>query len=221
MNHPRRVRIMGEERQSVLIVADNPMTEGQLKGIFYRRKWETIVCEDGDKAVDEYVEHKPDLVLLSLDIPGLDGHLAALEMRETDYDARIAFVTSRTRLDTAEDAAFSAGATAVLVTPVTAGDVDEKWEAIMGEVPGAPGLADLDELYPEMETEPLVMPPMPEMPPAPAAEETAEPPRKKRRWLRRIILLLVISVTGAGAAHYAGLVDLSDQMDQIRDIVGI
>ena len=148
---------MGEERQSVLIVADNPMTEGQLKGIFYRRKWETIVCEDGDKAVDEYVEHKPDLVLLSLDIPGLDGHLAALEMRETDYDARIAFVTSRTRLDTAEDAAFSAGATAVLVTPVTAGDVDEKCEAIMGEVPGAPGLADLDELYPEMEPEPLVM----------------------------------------------------------------
>ena len=77
----------------MLIVADNPMTEGQLKGIFYRRKWETIICENGDKAVDEYVEHKPDLVLLSLDIPGLDGHLAALEMRETDYDARIAFVT--------------------------------------------------------------------------------------------------------------------------------
>ena len=57
---------MGEERQSVLIVADNPMTEGQLKGIFYRRKWETIVCEDGDKAVDEYVEHKPDRSQLGL-----------------------------------------------------------------------------------------------------------------------------------------------------------
>ena len=142
---------MGEERQSVLIVADNPMTEGQLKGIFYRRKWQTLICEDGDKAVDEYVEHKPDLVLLSLDVPGLDGHLAALEIRETDFDARIVFVTSRTRLDTAGDAAFSAGATAVLVTPVTAGDVDEKWDAIMGDIPGAPGLADLDELYPEME----------------------------------------------------------------------
>jgi len=212
---------MGEERQSVLIVADNPMTEGQLKGIFYRRKWETIICENGDKAVDEYVEHKPDLVLLSLDIPGLDGHLAALEMRETDYDARIAFVTSRTRLDTAEDAAFSAGATAVLVTPVTATDVDEMWDAIMGEVPGAPGLADLDELYPEMEPETPVMPPMPVMPPAPEVEEPAEPPRKKRRWLRRLLLLAILAVAVAGGAHYAELVDLSEYIDQIRDLAGI
>ena len=212
---------MGEERQSVLIVADNPMTEGQLKGIFYRRKWETIICENGDKAVDEYVEHKPDLVLLSLDIPGLDGHLAALEMRETDYDARIAFVTSRTRLDTAEDAAFSAGATAVLVTPVTATDVDEMWGAIMGEVPGAPGLADLDELYPEMEPETPVMPPMPVMPPAPEVEEPAEPPRKKRRWLRRLLLLAILALVGAGGAHYAGVVDLSGYIDQIRDVAGI
>ena len=205
----------------MLIVADNPMTEGQLKGIFYRRKWETIICENGDKAVDEYVEHKPDLVLLSLDIPGLDGHLAALEMRETDYDARIAFVTSRTRLDTAEDAAFSAGATAVLVTPVTATDVDETWDAIMGEVPGAPGLADLDELYPEMEPEAPVMPPMPVMPPAPEVDEPTEPPRKKRRWLRRLLLLILIAGAGAGGAHYAELVDLSEYIDQIRDIAGI
>ena len=212
---------MGEERQSVLIVADNPMTEGQLKGIFYRRKWETIICENGDKAVDEYVEHKPDLVLLSLDIPGLDGHLAALEMRETDYDARIAFVTSRTRLDTAEDAAFSAGATAVLVTPVTTTDVDEMWDVIMGEVPGAPGLADLDELYPEMEPETPVMPPMPVMPPAPEVDEPAEPPRKKRRWLRRLLLLAILAVAVAGGAHYAELVDLSEYIDQIRDLAGI
>ena len=212
---------MGEERQSVLIVADNPMTEGQLKGIFYRRKWETIICENGDKAVDEYVEHKPDLVLLSLDIPGLDGHLAALEMRETDYDARIAFVTSRTRLDTAEDAAFSAGATAVLVTPVTTTDVDEMWDVIMGEVPGAPGLADLDELYPEMEPETPVMPPMPVMPPAPEVDEPAEPPRKKRRWLRRLLLLAVLAVAVAGGAHYAEIVDLSEYIDQIRDLAGI
>ena len=212
---------MGEERQSVLIVADNPMTEGQLKGIFYRRKWETIICENGDKAVDEYVEHKPDLVLLSLDIPGLDGHLAALEMRETDYDARIAFVTSRTRLDTAEDAAFSAGATAVLVTPVTTTDVDEMWDVIMGEVPGAPGLADLDELYPEMEPETPVMPPMPVMPPAPEVEEPAEPPRKKRRWLRRLLLLAILALAGAGGAHYAGVADLSEYIDQIRDLAGI
>ncbi len=218
---------MEGERQSVLIVADNPMTEGQLKGIFYRRKWQTIICEDGDKAVDEYVEHKPDLVLLSLDIPGLDGHLAALEIRETDFDARIAFVTSRTRLDTAEDAAFSAGATAVLVTPVTAGDVDEKWDAIMGDIPGAPGLADLDELYPEMEPEPLVMPPMPVLPPMPelpdppAEKEPVEPPKRKRRWLRRILVLAIVAAGAAAGAHYAGLVNLSDQMDQIRDIMGI
>ena len=213
---------MDGEKQTVLIVVGNPMTESSLAGHFERRGWVPIVCNDGDKAVDEYVEKKPDLVLLALDISGLDGHIAALEIRETDFNARIAFVTTRSGMALAEDAAFSAGATAILTTPITTADLNDAWPSLMGDIPGAPGLADLDELYPEMDE---VAPPLPAMPPLPAIpEETADvtvqkPPKKKRRWLRRMLLMLIVAAIGAGAAHYAGAVDISDYIEQALELI--
>ncbi len=215
---------MDGDKQTVLVVVGNPMTESSIVGHFERRGWDAIVCDDGDKAVDEYVEKKPDLVLMALDISGLDGHIAALEIRETDFNARIAFVTTRTGKALAEDAAFSAGATAILTTPITANDLDELWGDLMGEIPGAPGLADLDELYPEMEevAPPIpVMPPMPVMPEASAGAEIQKPTKKKRRWLRRILFLTALVAVGAAGAHHAGLFDLTEQIDQIREISGI
>ena len=149
---------MGDDKQTVLIVVGNPMTETSLRSHFERRGWQVTVCDDGDKAVDEYVASKPDLVLLSLDISGLDGHIAALEIRETHFNARIAFVSTRSGKALAEDAAFSAGATAILTTPITSSDMDEVWGAMMGEMPGAPGLADLDELYPSFGAAPARQP---------------------------------------------------------------
>ena len=213
---------MDGEKQTVLIVVGNPMTESSLAGHFERRGWVPIVCDDGDRAVDVYVEKKPDLVLMALDISGLDGHIAALEIRETDFNARIAFVTTRSGMALAEDAAFSAGATAILTTPITTADLNDAWPSLMGDIPGAPGLADLDELYPEMDE---VAPPLPAMPPLPVMpEETAEvtvqkPPKKKRRWLRRMLLMLIVAAIGAGAAHYAGVVDISDYIEQATELI--
>ena len=88
MNPPLCQSNVDEVKQTVLIVMGNPMTESSLVAHFERRGWLPIVCDDGDKAVDEYVEKKPDLVLMALDISGLDGHIAALEIRETDFNAR-------------------------------------------------------------------------------------------------------------------------------------
>ena len=227
MNHLQSVVYMSDGKQAVLIVVGNPMTEASLTGHFERRGWVPIVCDDGDKAVDEYVEKKPDLVLMALDISGLDGHIAALEIRETDFNARIAFVTTRTGKALAEDAAYSAGATAILTTPITTTDLDEAWADMMGDIPGAPGLADLDELYPEMDevAPPLpVMPTLPVMPPMPILPETTaenvvqSPPKRKRRWLRRIFLLFILGLIGAGVAHYTGVMDLSEYLQQLEDM---
>ena len=210
-----------EEQPLALVVVGNATTEGRIRSIMKHQGWRTEFCGDGDKAVDEYVRLQPDLVFLALDIPSMDGHIAALEMRETDYSARIAIVTSRSGTAKAGDAAYSAGAVGVLVTPLTQSVFDEQWETMMGEIPPAPGLADLDELYPEVEEAetpvlpmPPLMPPMPETVEMPGSalpqSEPEEPPKKKRKWLRRIVLLVVISGGAATGAHYAGLVDLSE-----------
>ena len=218
-----------EDQPLALVVVGHATTEGRIRSIMKHQGWRTEICGDGDKAVDEYVRLQPDLVLLALDLPSMDGHIAALEMRETDYSARIAIISSRSGASKARDAAYSAGAVGVLVTPLTQSVFDEQWDAMLGEIPPAPGLADLDKLYPEVEDEepvlpmPPLMPPMPESVEIPSEEtpetdsEPEEQPKTKRKWLRRILLLLTISVIGAMGAHYTGLVDLTDYLPILEE----
>ena len=74
--------IDSEDAPVVLIVDNNQMSVYRLREIFKTKDFKIEVCEDGDLAVDEYIRLDPELVVLALDIPSLDGHLAALEMRE-------------------------------------------------------------------------------------------------------------------------------------------
>ena len=194
------------EQPLALVVVGNATSEGRIRSIMKHQGWRTEFCGDGDKAVDEYVRLQPDLVFLALDIPSMDGHIAALEMRETDYSARIAIVTSRSGTAKAGDAAYSSGAVGVLVTPLTQSVFDEQWEVMMGEIPPAPGLADLDELYPEVEEETPVLPMLPLMPTMPETVEMPsddapepEPPAKKRGWGRRLLILLILVAAATGA----------------------
>ena len=198
-----------EERPIALIVHSNRITANRVKSILGQRGWKSEICDDGDKAVDEYVRLKPDMVLMGLNLPTLDGHIAALEMRESDPEARIVFVVSKARKTKADDAAFSAGAVAVLTTPLTRSDLDQNWVVINGPIPDAPGLADLDELYPQLEPEEPKLPALPEIP---QPEEILTPMEKKPPNKRRIIpiigILLIVAAGIFGTVFYLGIVHI-------------
>ena len=95
ITHPlamvRVTDIEDEEAPTVLLVDNNKMSLHRLTNIFRQREFNVVTCDDGDKAVDEYIRLDPELVVLALDIPSLDGHLAALEMREHGKECRILF----------------------------------------------------------------------------------------------------------------------------------
>jgi len=93
---------------TVLIVDNNPMSSMRLSNLFKTRNFSVALCEDGDQAVDEYIRLDPELVVLSLDIPSLDGHLAALEMREHGGEQRIVFVAPSRMAELATNASYSA-----------------------------------------------------------------------------------------------------------------
>ena len=219
MYHTPCVRF--EMSRVALVVVGNSILEGRLRNIMSRRGWNTEICQDGDKAVDEYVRLKPELVFLTLDLPTMDGHIAALEMRETDPNARIIFVSSKTRLSKTQDAAYSSGAVTILVTPVTFGDIDEKWEEIMGDIPEAPGLPDLDALYPELEEPGPILPPLPEFPPLPVESEVViEKPNKKRgRKIKLLILSLLILSSALGIAHYLEYIDIQEYYEDLLALI--
>jgi len=206
---------------TVLIVDNNPMSINRLKNVFRVKNFNIEICEDGDQAVDEYIRIDPELVVMALDLPSLDGHIAALEMREHGGDQRIIFVAPKRMLSIARDAAFSAGAVALLEKPVTTQALDEVWDTVLGDVPDAPGLEDLDELYPgerikvEEDTGPILpqLPPLPLPLPMPELDElpvllpptpTAQPKKKKGKG--KLLFGLLIIVAGAlGVAYQQGM----------------
>ena len=208
-----------ESKPTALIVHENRITASRLKSIMSQRGWNSQICDDGDKAVDEYVRMKPDMVFMGLNLPTMDGHVAALEIRESDSFARIVFVVSKSRLNKANDASYSAGAVSVLVTPLTRADIDQKWVLMNGPIPDAPGLADLDDLYPDLEEETTALPPLPSLPDPEAPEgieahsspvmllsELHKPKRKKR--LLPMLALLIVALIGVGTAFYLEIIEL-------------
>ena len=208
-----------EAKPTALIVHENRITASRLRSIMSQRGWKSEICDDGDMAVDEYVRIKPDMVFMGLNLPTMDGHVAALEIRESDPQARVVFVVSKSRLAKANDAAYSAGAVTVLVTPLTRSDIDQKWVMMNGPIPEAPGLEDLDELYPDLEEEEQnPLPPIPMIadsaethaPPPNGLPPLPEPPAPKRK-RGKALTLAIITMTilaGLAATFLLGLLEI-------------
>ena len=132
-----------------LIVDHSERPRRRWKELLKQRGYRSVEISDGDDAVDYFISESPDLVVLSLDIPSLDGHIAALEMKENNKNARIILTAPRRLRQLGEDATYSSGAVAFVEKPVTQTVLDEIWESVIGPIPSSPGLADLDQLYPD------------------------------------------------------------------------
>ena len=197
-----------EEAPTVLLVDNNQMSLHRLTNIFRQREFNVVTCDDGDKAVDEYIRLDPELVVLALDIPSMDGHLAALEMREHGKDCRILFSAPKRQAELAQDATHSAGAIGWVEKPITASAIDSIWDLVLGPIPEAPGLEDLDTIHPveemievEEDEGPMPIPaPLP-LPMNPLPIEEIVQPKKKSSKAKRLLFVLVI-FTGLGAAGW-------------------
>ncbi|MGH8970501.1 MAG: MtrAB system response regulator MtrA [Actinomycetes bacterium] len=57
-----------------VLIVDDDTALGEMLGIVLRNEgYEPSLCTNGDRALSAFREHKPDLVLLDLMLPGLDG----------------------------------------------------------------------------------------------------------------------------------------------------
>lgn len=78
---------------NVLIVEDNSGMRALLRRALLQtasRVWE---CGDGADALQSYKDHRPDVVLMDLRMPHMDGLIATRQIRETDPSAKVVMVT--------------------------------------------------------------------------------------------------------------------------------
>ena len=103
----------------ILLVEDNEMNRDVMSRLLSRRGYEVIFAEDGESAVTMALAEKPDLVLMDISLPIIDGYEATRRIRATEsgHDVPIIALTAHAMTSDREKA-FDAGCTDYETKPV-------------------------------------------------------------------------------------------------------
>ena len=108
-----------EQKPLVLVVDDDVFMRGMLQNLLEEQGNHVIAAEDGQKALEAFYRHSPDLVLLDAAMPIMDGFTACAELKRNELAADVPVIMI-TSLDDEEsvDKAFAAGAVEYITKPV-------------------------------------------------------------------------------------------------------
>lgn len=76
----------------ILLVEDNEMNRDMLSRRLTRNGYEVVIAIDGQQGVDMAMSEKPDLILMDMSLPIIDGWEATRRIRENDATRRIPMI---------------------------------------------------------------------------------------------------------------------------------
>ena len=79
----------------LLLVEDNPAMQTTLQRSFERRGIQVVLCADGARALDRWRASVPDVVVLDLTLPGLDGLQVLTQARAEGLRTPVLILTAR------------------------------------------------------------------------------------------------------------------------------
>ena len=91
---------MPRERASILLVDDERIMRETLTPILVAAGFDVVLASDGRAAVQSFLLERPDLVLLDVMMPVVDGYETCAELRKLDRETPIVFLSA---LDGEED----------------------------------------------------------------------------------------------------------------------
>ncbi len=104
--------------KQILLVDDDEMLRKMTRALLARQGFDVIAVEDGPKTLDQLKTTRPDIILLDVMMPGMDGFTVCREIRANPATARIPIIML-TALDSVENKVkgFEAGADDYLAKP--------------------------------------------------------------------------------------------------------
>lgn len=117
----------------VLIVDDNRASRHLIRAILKTVRCDIIEATHGQQALDLIRRHRPDLVLLDIDMPVLDGLAVIKKIREDTSlaDLRVVAVTAFA-MERDRERCMAAGFTEYLTKPVRAAILRQQVEQLLG-----------------------------------------------------------------------------------------
>ena len=91
------------EKIKILMVDDEEKFRATTEKLLRRRGFETVMAESGEEAIKKLSE-KPDVVILDIKMPGMDGHQALKEIKKQIPDIPVVMLTGHGDISSAEEA---------------------------------------------------------------------------------------------------------------------
>ncbi len=110
-----------EKTARILVVDDEEQIRRALKSILTARKYEVVLAADGDQAIDMAIDQNPDMIILDMSMPGMDGVEVCRELRSW-YTGPILVLSVRAG-DSDKITALDTGADDYLTKPFSAGEL--------------------------------------------------------------------------------------------------
>ena len=117
----------------ILLVEDNEMNRDVMSRLLSRRGYTVVFAEDGEAAVDRAVAERPDLVLMDISLPKIDGYEATRRLRGVEAGVKVPIIALTAHAMTSDrEKAFEAGCTDFETKPVEFPRLLAKIESCLG-----------------------------------------------------------------------------------------
>ncbi len=112
----------------ILVIEDNETNMYLISFILKKTGYEVIEARSGEEGVELAIKEKPDLIIMDIQLPGIDGLEATQKIRESEADGEIPIIalTSYAMIGDKEKA-LAAGCTGYIEKPINL-------DTLMGEI---------------------------------------------------------------------------------------
>jgi two-component system response regulator MtrA len=121
--------------QSVLIVDDEPMARQLLRLMLVRAGFNVSEAEDGFDALEKVRSSQPDIVLLDVMMPGIDGFSVCQTLRKQENTSNLPIImlSAKTDLESINEG-LRVGATKYLTKPISPEDLTQHVRDALNDV---------------------------------------------------------------------------------------
>jgi CheY-like chemotaxis protein len=116
----------------ILLVEDNEMNRDMLSRRLLRKGYEVVMAVDGEQAIAMVQSEKPDLILMDMSLPVIDGWEATRRVKATENSSRIPIIALTAHAMSGDrERALSAGCDDYDTKPIEMPRLLEKIDALL------------------------------------------------------------------------------------------
>lgn len=133
-------RVEGALSNSILVVDDEPMARTLLRLTLVRAGFEVVEAVDGFDALDKLKEGAPDVMILDVMMPGIDGFSVCETIREdaSSSELPIIMLSAKTDLESVNKG-LEVGANRYLTKPISPEELTRQVQAVLDSQGGNSG----------------------------------------------------------------------------------